>query len=649
MNRITRRVPGLCGLLLAAGLLWPWASAQAALRLQLDADSLSPPQMAATQGVLDAALARLPPSLVTETERTLTVRWSDSLPHATTGRARSRALLLNRRLLPLLEAEAADSARAVEPGSNSGTRGSDPALQTPQTPPAGRSARTEILATLLHEVAHFHDRHTGLSADSRLLDLAGWQVKVKRPRARASENPFVDRTPDPYELTSPREFVAVNLEHFLLDPEYACRRPALHRYFSAHFGWAPPHAGCPPGFTYLAVDADGDIAGDGSAPLATLDPARVTSVEYLLAEGNSEPMSRWGHSMLRLVVCAPGRPPGPDCRLDLQHHLVLSFRAFVEDVQLSSWRGLTGSYPSRLFVLPLAQVVDEYTRDQLRGLQSIPLQLEREEIVALLERAARLHWSYDGRYYFISNNCAVETFKLLHDGVPRLAQARLDAITPTGLLRKLERSDIADAGVLDDVGEARRLGYRFDSLRERYQAMFEIARSELGLPQARVEDWFALDAAARRAGFAHAGIRATAALLLLEESARRRQLVLARQELKRRYLDARGDLDSGAFADVAATLQQILAGSGVLSRPATLFAGQPGYGLPQPAEIDALQTVASTRTRRLAALGNQLTSGVEALLDPAVRDELAATEENLQSLRTQMGRLNREAGGLELP
>src|SRR5690606_36944660 len=189
--------------------------------------------------------------------------------------------------------------------------------------------RDEVLATVLHEVAHLHDRRTGLSAEPQLLDLAGWQVKVKRPRARSAHNRFVDRTPDPYELTSPREFVAVNLEVFLLDPEYACRRPALHRYFKAHFGWAPPHPACADGFTYLAAASasDGDPARDAAGTLATLDPAGVSSVEYLLAEGNGEPMSRWGHSMLRLVVCAPGRPRGPDCRLDLQHHLVLSFRA----------------------------------------------------------------------------------------------------------------------------------------------------------------------------------------------------------------------------------------------------------------------------------------------------------------------------------
>src|SRR3546814_10543459 len=92
----------------------------------------------------------------------------------------------------------------------------------------------------------------------------------------------------------------------------------------------------------------------------------------------SNGVSRWGHSMLRLVICAPDRPRGPDCRLDLDQHLVLPYRAFVGDVQLSSWDGLVGKYPSRLFVLPLAQVIDEYTKTELRSLASVPLNLDRK-------------------------------------------------------------------------------------------------------------------------------------------------------------------------------------------------------------------------------------------------------------------------------
>jgi hypothetical protein len=75
---------------------------------------------------------------------------------------------------------------------------------------------------------------------------------------------------------------------------------------------------------------------------------------------------------------------------------VLSYRAFVGDVQLSSWDGLVGKYPSRLFILPLSQVIDEYTKTELRSLASVPLNLSRTEIEDVVERAAEMHWSYDG-------------------------------------------------------------------------------------------------------------------------------------------------------------------------------------------------------------------------------------------------------------
>ena len=72
---------------------------------------------------------------------------------------------------------------------------------------------------------------------------------------------------------------------------------------------------------------------------------------------------------------------------------MLSFRAFIDDVQISSWGGLTGRYPSRLYLLPMLQVIDDYTQGQLRGLRSVPLTLSRAQIAALLQRAAQVHWS----------------------------------------------------------------------------------------------------------------------------------------------------------------------------------------------------------------------------------------------------------------
>ena len=594
------------------------ASAQAALQLQVAERLLTPAQAAATHELLGEAVQRLPATWRDALDQRIDVEWRDDLSAEVHGRARGRRLLLNVALL-------------------------DRWMARPRDAGIGDPATRAALAAVIHELAHFYDRtpQGRLSRDPRLLDLAGWQVSPMRLGLRTSHNAFGDRSPDRYELSSPVEFVAVNLEYFLLDPAYACRRPALYRYFSSHLGTVPPQAACAPGVVFLQAGADADLP-----PLLQLDPERVYAVEYLLADRNERVMSHWGHSMLRLVVCAPGRPRGPDCRFDLQYHLVLSFRAFVGDVQISSWRGLTGSYPSRLFVLPLAQVIEEYTKVELRGLQSIPLQLEPAEIAALLERTARLHWSYDGRYYFLSNNCAVETFKLLHDGVPRLAGMHLASITPTGLLRRLERAGIADAAVLEHLDEAMRLGYFFEASSARYQAMFDVARQALQLPQAHVREWLDLPAADRAPWLQRADLRVSAALLLLEEAALRRQELLARDELKRRLLGRDADRHGADTATLVA-LQDTLRLEDILSRPASLLP-QTGYGLPQYDERETLTQEGSRRADQWRQQNDLLRNGARRWLAPRRLAALDATEANIDALGRRLRRLNQEQGGMQL-
>ena len=195
-------------------------------------------------------------------------------------------------------------------------------------------------------------------------------------------------------------------------------------------------------------------------------------------------MSRWGHSMLRLVICAPGRARGPDCRLDLQYHRVLSFRAFVGDVQISSWRGLTGSYPSRLFVLPLEQVIEEYTKVELRGLQSIPLAAGpgRDRRPAGTRRAAALELR---RPLLLPQ-------QQLRRGDLQAAARRRAAAGRRGSVQHHAHWPAASAGArrhrrchgAGGSREALRLGYYFEALSARYQAMFEVARQALQLPQA---------------------------------------------------------------------------------------------------------------------------------------------------------------------
>jgi hypothetical protein len=634
-----------------------------ALQLHLDTEGLSPAERRASQQLIDQALAALPPSFQQRLDKSVRLRWSDELPDNVYGSANQllARLELNARLLPKL----VDGSAARE-----------------QTGRAHGTLQRELLASLLHELTHLYDRarlwdtetqhlqqncrsrvasggliglptecrgqtarRFTLSDDPRLLDLAGWPQYVGRRGLREQHNGQVARSPDGYELSNPREFVAVNLEYFLLDPSYACRRPELYAYWQAHFGWAPgAKTPCSPQFAYLNAGSD-----FGLQPLGQLDPERVYAVDYLLAEANSEWVSRFGHSMLRLVICAPGRPRGPACRLDLDQHLVLSYRAFVGDVQLSSWAGLTGGYPSRLFVLPLSQVIDEYTKIELRSLASVPLKLSRSEQDALVRRAAELHWSYDGSYFFISNNCAVETLKLLRSGSDAAPINDLDSILPNGLLEVLDARGLADTSVLADTREALRLGYRFDSYRERYQAMFDVLKRQLPIPQQAVEDWLDLPAKQRQPWLVRADLRTSAALLLLEQAAQRRQLLRAQEQIKQRYLNARDNSNADPdLAKAGSTLEQLLANSGFLSRPAELL-GSRGYGLPQADEWQQLQASSAERQQHLRRLSDNLELEVRALLDPAQVMELEQAEANLAQLSQHLRALHKASGGLVLP
>lgn len=591
------------------------SAVQAEPVLTLDARGLSATESTASHAILGQALGRLTPKWRQALPPGIQVQWRDDLPAHVRGRAYSKRILLDRRLLHDWIAQA-------------------------RPPGSGEPASREVIAAVIHELAHVLDRSSqgGLSRDPRLLDLAGWQVRPLR--SGRSDNAFRDRSPDRYELHSPAEFVAVNLEHYLLDPDYRCRRPALHAWFDTRLG-APQRAAsaCATALPYLQADSK-----EGEVSLLTLDPARVYAVDYLLAEGNAQAMSRWGHSMLRLVICAPGRAPGPDCRMDLQYHRVLSFRAYVGDVQISSWRGLTGSYPSRLFVLPLEQVVDEYTKVELRGLSSVPLRLRPDEIAGLLERAARVHWSYDGRYYFVSNNCAVETYKLLHDGVPRLAALPLSGITPRGLVRRLARAEMADTQVLADRREATRRGYYFESAATHYQAMFDVVRQRLAVPSQTVEHWLDAPPQARRPWMEQADLRASAALLLLEQAAFRRHELLARDAIKRRLLRGR---DEGSALQ-RQSLQGLLGEAGILARPAAALAAS-GYGIPQAVELEGLSRQVGERSQALRDGWKALQQQARAQLPPSQRAALEGTEQNLVFIGQRLRELGAGQAALARP
>lgn len=148
-------------------------------------------------------------------------------------------------------------------------------------------------------------------------------------------------------------------------------------------------------------------------------------------------------------------------------------------------------------------------------------------------------------------------------------------------------------------------------------------------------------------GDEQADLRASAALLLLEQAAFRRQLLLAQDEVKQKYLKVRG-IEGAGMDKANKTLQEILASSGFLSRPAELL-GSSGYGLPQAKEWEMLESESSQRQQQLLRLTGDLDKEVRSLLEPARAAEIAATEANVKQIGEHLRAIHKASGGLQLP
>ena len=135
----------------------------------------------------------------------------------------------------------------------------------------------------------------------------------------------------------------------------------------------------------------------------------------------------------------PATPFGKKCLDDKLYHVVVSYRANVEDATLNYLKGLTGGYPSMLFILNFSDVLDEYNRDELRDVISYPLNLTAKEREEFVNRVREEHWNYRGSYKFINANCATESYDLLKSALDRSQLDSKSSISPNGVLEDLDQ------------------------------------------------------------------------------------------------------------------------------------------------------------------------------------------------------------------
>ena len=321
-----------------------------------------------------------------------------------------------------------------------------------------------------------------ISESPLFLGLSGWNLNGIIFKTRTQLNHDNTRSPDPYEYKSPSEYLAVNMEFFLTDEEFQCRRPTLNKYLTDVFGFSP--------FDSESCEVNTKIMPTGSAfkgkrqQLIDIDPKRIYQIHYLFASEGEQIMSKWGHAMFRLVMCRPGREVGPKCLNDVAHDVVLSFRANINDGNIDYIKGLSGGYDSQIFVLSMKEVIDEYVKGEFRDLLSIPLNYSDDQKKYFIMSTLEQYWNYLGAYYFFTNNCATEAMKLV-----RIANSKdytfqnKNIFTPLGLMELLEESGISDMSVFADRKQAIKKGFLYPGYDETLKRSFVELKEALNLTQ----------------------------------------------------------------------------------------------------------------------------------------------------------------------
>ncbi len=343
--------------------------------------------------------------------------------------------------------------------------------------------------------------NTAVSSNPLFLNAAGYTEKglIDEVNSYSRSNYLTLRSISKHEWENPKESFAFNFELFLLDPEFQCRRPTLYEALAIIFKERPfKRYSCQSNNTiFLSSTVQEKLL----SPFIKIDFSKVYAIHYLFAGKGNESFSKFGHSMLRLIICKPSRKVvNEDCLKDINHHLVISFRALVTDLKMISLNGINGLYPSIEFVFYMSSIIREYTKGELRGIKSLPLKLSRNEIETLLKAIIESQWTYEGKYKFFTNNCADETLQVLKRGLPlNKAIQELSISRPDSLYKELIKTGIGEEKYLFDEKEAVQKGYYFPSMQQNYEDAINILKKNEIIPRKMtVENYFLLPASERQ-------------------------------------------------------------------------------------------------------------------------------------------------------
>jgi len=141
-----------------------------------------------------------------------------------------------------------------------------------------------------------------------------------------------------------------------------------------------------------------------------------------------------------------------------------------------------GKYPSQLFIMRYLEVQQEYTKFDLRDLYSIPLKMNSEQKKDFLDLTIERFWTYQGRYYFLDNNCGTETVKHLAVALSDDESKLIGSITPLKIYNDIVKhgNDLTD-GNFDGLNRDQMVAGKLvvESMFEDLNANYQVLRNYL--------------------------------------------------------------------------------------------------------------------------------------------------------------------------
>jgi len=292
-----------------------------------------------------------------------------------------------------------------------------------------------------------------------------------------------------------REAFALTFSKYLTDKAYHCKQPLYFQYYKNRYGSNGTDTPCQNKIPFNV------LSKDNVEEVTWLDPMRVKSIHLLFAGNGESIASRFGHISIRLIICPKNNFSKEACDSNLYEHLVLGYRAHINEFKISTLKGLMGDYRSYLFANNFMDVYQEYAIGEFREIYSLPLKLNKYEREKTVRTMSEIHWGYTGDYKYLTKNCSnLMQNALKHTWKQFSLDPKMNELywRPDNFFEEMKSSALTKFEKLSDLVKAEQEGYYFSSTKPIYEKALNLVRDAMHSPSfSNLDEYLIIDPAKR--------------------------------------------------------------------------------------------------------------------------------------------------------